>query len=164
MKRYALVAFGSRRSEAGPLFSALLENGCAIDSCLLTSFGPGFAATMLVYGKKAAVSGAVRSLRSALVIFASPVAEDGDAVPGNLQITLCGPNRPETLALLSGMISEEKGEVTEIESKSIGTMSVVAVLAWCPGKISSIRARLKALANELGLKSSVERIKPEDLI
>jgi glycine cleavage system regulatory protein len=164
MKRHALAAFGSGRGEVAELFASLRENGCTVDSCLLTSFGKGFAATMLVDGKKAAVSKAVKSLKDRFVIKASPVEQYGPALPGNLQITLYGPNRPETLPLLSGIINSEGAEITEIESKSIGAMSVVAMQAWCPGKTSVIRARLKDLSKKLGLKASIEKISPEDLV
>lgn len=164
MKRYAIVAFGPGRGEIGDLFRSLNENGCTVDSCLLTSTGNGFCATILVFGKKSSVSKTVSSLKDRLVIKASPVEKDGPALPGNLQITLYGPNRPETISLLSIIISSEKGEVTEIESKSIGDMSVVALQAWYPGKTSIIRARLKELSNKLGLKASIEKIRTEDLL
>ncbi|MBI2399696.1 MAG: hypothetical protein HYV23_01300 [Deltaproteobacteria bacterium] len=164
MKRYALVAFGPGRGEIGQLFRSLNENGCAVDSCLLTSTGNGFSAAILVLGKKSSVSKAVSSLKDRLVIKASPVEKDGTALPGNLQITLYGPNRPETISLLSGIISLGGGEVTEIESKSIGDMSVVALQAWYPGKTAIIRERLKELSNKLGLKASIERIRTEDLL
>lgn len=164
MKRYALVAFGPGRGEIGELFRSLNENGCTVDSCLLTSTGNGFSAAILVLGGKSSVSKTVKDLKNRLVIKASPVEKDGPALPGNLQITMYGPNRPETIALLSLIISSEKGEVTEIESKSIGDMSVVAMQAWYPGKTAIIRASLKELSKKLGLKSSIERIRTEDLL
>ena len=164
MKRYALVAFGPGRAEIGALFQSLSENGCTVDSCLLTSTGNGFSAAILVLGGKNSVSKTIKDLKNRLVIKASPVEKDGPALPGNLQITMYGPNRPETIALLSLIISSEKGEVTEIESKSIGDMSVVAMQAWYPGKTAIIRASLKELSKKLGLKSSIERIRTEDLL
>lgn len=164
MKRYALVAFGPGRSEIGVLFRSLNENGCIVDSCLLTSTGNGFSAAILVLGGKSSVSKTVKALKDRLVIKASPVKKNGTALPGNLQITLYGPNRPETIMLLSMIISSEKGEITEIESKSIGVMSVVALQAWYPGKTAIIRARLKELSKKLGLKASIEKIRTEDLL
>lgn len=164
MKRYALVAFGPGRAEIGELFRSLNENGCTVDSCLLTSTGNGFSAAILVLAERSSVSKTVSSLKDRLVIKASPVENDGTALPGNLQITLYGPNRPETITLLSMIISSEKGEVTEIESKSIGDMSVVSLQAWYPGKTAIIRARLKELSNKLGLKATIEKISTEDLL
>jgi glycine cleavage system regulatory protein len=164
MKRFALVAFGPGRGEIGELFNSLFKNGCTIDSCLLTSTGNGFSAAIMVLGWKSSVSKAVSSLKNRLVIKASPVEKDGQALPGNLQITLYGPNRPETISLLSNLIASEDGEITEIESRSVGDMSVVALQACCPGRPSGIRARLMKLSKKLGLKASFERIKPEDLL
>ena len=164
MKRYALVAFGPGRAEIGALFQSLSENGCTVDSCLLTSTGNGFCAGILVLGFKSSVSKTVRSLKDRLFIKASPAQPDGTPLPGNLQITMYGPNRPETISLLSEIISSEQGEVTEIESKSIGDMSVVALQAWCPGKTAAINSRLKKLSKKLGLKASLEKIRPEDLL
>lgn len=164
MKRYALVAFGPGRAEVRVLFTLLHEKGCTVDSCLLTSFGPGFAATMLIFGQKEAISSVVSSLKGSILINAKHIEHDGPAIPGNLQITLCGPNRPETLRMVAEMVSSGGGEITEIESKSIGNMAVLAVQAKCPGKIASIRAQLNAISKKLGLKSSIERIRPEDLL
>lgn len=164
MKRYALVAFGPGRSEIGVLFRSLNENGCIVDSCLLTSTGKGFSAAILVLGKKSSVSKTVKAFKDRLVIKASPVEKNGPALPGNLQITLYGPNRPETITLLSMIISSERGEITEIECKSIGVMSVVALQAWCPGKTAIIRASLKELSKKLGIKASIEKIRTEDLL
>lgn len=164
MKRYALVAFGPGRREIGELFQSLRENGCIIDSCLLTSSGKGFSAAILVLCKKNSVSKTVRALKDRLVIKASAVEQDGPALPGNLQITLYGPNRTETISLLSGIISSENGEVTEIESKSIGDMSVIALQALCHGKTGAINTRVKKLSKELGLKVYIEKIRPEDLL
>lgn len=163
MKRYALVAFGPGRGDVGALFSSLHENGCKVDSCLLTSTGSGFSAAILVLGARSAVLKTVGSLKGRLVIKASPVEAAGLAMPGNLQITLYGPNRPETISLLSAMIEAQKGEVTEIESRSVGQMSVVALQAWCPGRVSAIRSSLMKLSRKLGLKSSLERIR-QDLL
>lgn len=165
MKRYAVVAFGPGRAEVRVLFALLHEKGCAVDSCLLTSFGPGFAATMLILSRKEAVSSLLSSLKgSNILIKATHVEDEEPAIPGNLQITLHGPNRPETLSMVSEMVCSRGGEITEIESKSIGNMSVLAVQARCPGKIASIRAGLNAISKKLGLKSSVERIRPEDIL
>lgn len=164
MKRYAVVAFGPGRAEIRGLFTLLHEKGCTVDSCLLTSFGSGFAASMLILGQKEAISNVVNTLKDTILIKATNIEGQSTAVHGNLQMTLYGPNRPETLRLVSEMISSECGEITEIESKSLGSMSVLAIQARCPGKIASIRAQLNAISKKLGLKSSVERIRPEDLL
>ncbi len=164
MKRYALVAFGPGRGEVGELFSSLHLNGCRVDSCLLTSTGNGFSAAILVLGAQGAVHKAVVALKDRLVIMASPVVLAGDALPGNLQITLYGPNRPETISLLSSMIESRDGEVTEIESRSMGEMSVIAMQAWCPEKASAIRSHIMKLVKKLGLKATIEKISPEDLL
>jgi len=164
MKRYALVAFGPGREDVGVLFSSLHENGCKVDSCLLTSTGKGFSAAILVFGQRSGVLRTVASLKGRLLIKASPAEGTGQAMPGNLQITLYGPNRPETISLLSAVIASQDGEVTEIESRSVGDMSVVALQAWCPGRASAIRSRLMKLSRELGLKASIEKISPENLL
>lgn len=164
MKRYALVAFGPGRGDIRELLHSLHENGCTVDSCLLTSTGKGFSAAILVFGKKNGVSKTVSSLKDRLVIKASLIEKDGTALPGNFQITLYGPSRPETLSLLSAMITSQDGEITEIESRSVGDMSVVALQAWCPGKASIIRSQVMQLSKKLGLKASIERIRPEDLL
>ena len=159
MKRYALVACGPEREKISEIFDALSENGCEVDSCLLTSFGNGFAAAVLVHGKDRAVSKTVRAFKGSLVMIKSGhTATDRPALPGNIQITLYGPKRPETLRLLSNMVSAEGAGITEIESKSLGGMSVIALQAWCPGKTNAIRARLKELSKKLGLKASFEKI------
>lgn len=164
MKRYALVAFGQGRGEISGLFTELHHKGCTIDSCLLTSFGPGFAATLLVLGRKSSISSAVKALKDTLLLRMVPVDDNGPARPGNLQITLYGPNMPQTLMLVSEIICSEKGEITEIESRSVGSASVLAVQAYIPGKITQVRTRLRKLSDDLGLKSSIEKIRPEDLI
>jgi glycine cleavage system regulatory protein len=159
MKRYALVACGPEREKIREIFDALNENGCEVDSCLLTSFGNGFAAALLVLGKAGAVSKTLKAFKGSLVIIKSRhAATDCPALPGNIQITLYGPKKPETLQLLSNMMSSEGAEITEIESKSLGEMSVIALQAWCPGKTTAIRARLKELSKKLGLKASFEKI------
>jgi len=163
MKRYALAAFGPERAWVRALFTALHENGCAVDSCLLTSVGPGFAAALLVEGKKTAVSAAVRSLEGRLLVKAAPVDEKEHPIRPNLQITAYGPSRPETIRLLSELIDSVNGEITDIESKTIGSASIFSIQARCPGSLSSIRARMNALSKKLSLKHSVERIRPEDL-
>ena len=163
MKRYALVACGPEREKISEIFDALCENGCEVYSCLLTSFGNGFAAAVLVHGKAGAVSKTLREFKGSLVMIKSAqTGSDCPALPGNIQITLYGPKRPETLRLLTNVISSEGAEITEIESKSLGEMSVIALQAWCPGKTSAIRARLKELSKKLGLKASFEKISPLD--
>lgn len=164
MKKYALVAFGPGRSDIGVLFTNLYHKGCIVDSCLLTSFGPGFAATVLVLGQKNSVSSVVKALKSTLLLRMVPVEGESPALPGNLQITLYGPNRPQTLMLIADIIGSEKGEITEIESRSIGSSSVLALQAYIPGSITHARSRIRALSKELGLKSSIEKIRPEDLV
>lgn len=164
MKRYAIVAFGPGRGEINVLFTNLYHKGCTVDSCLLTSFGPGFAATALVLGQKTSVSSVVKALRGTLLVRMVPVEGESPALPGNLQITLYGPNRPQTLMLITDLIGSEKGEITEIESRSIGSASVIALQAYIPGSITHARSRIRALSKDLGLKSSIERIRPEDII
>lgn len=139
-------------------------NGCKVDSCLLTSIGSGFSAAITVSGNRSSITRTIGSLKDRLVIKASPIEGAGHALPGNLQITLYGPNRPETISLLSAMIESQGGEVTEIESRSVGDMSVIALQAWCPGKASVIRSRLMSLSKKLGVKASIEKISPEDLL
>lgn len=162
MKRYAIAACGAERTKIDSLFGALHERGCEVHSCLLTSFGPGFAATLLVRGRKAAVLDAARSLKGRMLVNTAPADEcGGEAPPANMQITVYGPARPETLSMLSDIIAAEDGQITEIESRTAGANAVVVVQALCPGRIGKVRGRLKALSRELGLSHLVERIDPE---
>ncbi|MCC6501606.1 MAG: hypothetical protein IT362_00540 [Deltaproteobacteria bacterium] len=161
MKRYALVAFGPERGVIREIFASLSENGCAVDSCLLTSFGKGFAATILVLGRRTGLSKTMKEFKgSSVMIKSGQITEADTGAPGNIQITLYGAGRPDTLRLLSEMVSSEGAEITEIESKSLGAMSVVALQAWCPGNTASIRAGLKKLSRRLGLKASFEKLTP----